>query len=436
MHPTTSDIAALKGLQQWLNYLEQLHPKAIELGLDRVRAVAQRLFACPASAHIIVVGGTNGKGSTCAYLEAMLLAAEYQVGLYTSPHLLRYNERIRINGHEVDDAALVTAFAAIEAVRGDISLSYFEFGTLAALWLFRAANVEVMVLEVGLGGRLDAVNIMDADCAAVTSIDIDHTEYLGNTREAIAHEKAGIFRAGRPAVCGDPNPPAALAHDAHQLGANWRALGQAFYYRTLDNATWEFVGTTYTLQLPMPAMAGDYQLNNAATALAVLDALPELLPVAEFAIKQGLTTARLAGRFQCLPGVPLRILDVAHNPHGAMALAANLRNFTVSGRTLAVFAMLKDKDMVGVVRALLPLIDVWVVASLAGVRGIHAEEIAQILHAQGAHFVTIAATPELAWQTACALATDNDRIVAFGSFHTVAPLLTLHVDMPSTQPSL
>ncbi len=416
-------------LQQWLVYLEQLHPKTIELGLERVRTVAMKLFSMSTTAHIITVGGTNGKGSTCAYLEAILLAAGYRVGLYTSPHLVRYNERVRINGREADDGDLVTAFAAVEAARGDISLSYFEFGTLAAMWLFRAEQLDVIILEVGLGGRLDAVNVFDADCAAVTSIDIDHVEYLGNTRAAIGHEKAGIFRAHRPAVCGDPDPPATLQAYAKQVGANWRALGHAFSYRS-QGAGWDYLGVRHWLQLPLPGMAGDYQMNNAATALAVLDALMEQLPVPESAIRQGLASAYLPGRFQCLPGHPLRILDVAHNPHGAAALAANLRRLPVAGRTLAVFAMLSDKDIAGVAKALLPQIDVWLVASLAGVRGASAETLARQLTDQGVRSVQICTTPEQAWQAACELAADNDRIVAFGSFHTVAPLLQWAVDVP------
>lgn len=407
----------------WLQHLETLHPKSIELGLERVQAVKERLglnLACP----IITVAGTNGKGSTCAMLESVLRAAGYHTALYTSPHLLRYNERVRLDGRDADDAALCRSFAAVEAARGEIGLTYFEFGTLAALWLFNEARPDALILEVGLGGRLDAVNVMDADCAIVTSVDIDHTDYLGDTREAIGHEKAGIFRAGRPALCGDPHPPQSLLEHAAAIGANLQCIGQDFGYDSVEPAQWRYWECNgKRLVVPHPALRGAYQLGNASLVLAALDSLRERLPVTPDEIRRGLLEVSLAGRFQMLPGRPQIILDVAHNPHAATALAANLANLPPTGKTIAVFAMLRDKDITGVIRALQGRIDHWLVAGIDNPRGMSGEQLATVLRECGE--TNLESFPDVAsaFRRACDLAGVDDRIAAFGSFYTVADVL-------------
>ncbi len=413
-------------LSEWLVYLESLHGKTIDMGLERVAVVAARLFTAMPMA-IVTVGGTNGKGSTCAYLEAMLVEAGYRVGLYTSPHLLRYNERIRINRTMVGDAALIAAFAEIEAARGETSLTYFEFGTLAAMRLFEQAAVDVAILEVGLGGRLDAVNVFDTDCAVVTGIDIDHTDYLGTTREQIGREKAGIFRSGRPAICADASPPQSLRSHAQAVGADWRAVGDAYRYEVRSTA-WDFIGEQRYANLPLPAMQGNYQLNNAAAAIAALELLQQRLPVPEQALRLGLQSAIIPGRFQVLPGLPLRIIDVAHNPHGAASLAENLARMPVTGKTYAVFAMLADKDIASVVAAMSKEIDIWLAAGLNESRGASAAQMHAILEASGANRIQLLDSVEQAWNSACEQASENDRICVFGSFYTVAAVLRLIAD--------
>lgn len=415
----------MRDLAAWLAYLEGLHPKLVDLGLERVARVRDQLLP-PLSLPIITVGGTNGKGSTCAYLESILSAAGYRVGLYTSPHLLRYNERIRIAQTEVEDADLCAAFAAIEAARGKVSLSYFEFGTLAAMWLFERANVDIAILEVGLGGRLDAVNIFDTDCAVITSIDIDHTEYLGTTRGQIAWEKAGIFRPGRPAICGDADPPAELQQAALRLGADWRALGEAYRFEH-GLASWHYQGVQSYPNLPLPAMRGEHQLSNAATAMAALESLAADYPVTEQAIHSGLRQAQVPGRFQLLPGKPQRILDVAHNPHGAAALAGVLAQSPVAGNTYAVFGMLADKDIAGVVTAMAEVVDVWLVADLAVPRSATVDTLHTELTKAGISQIVTMDSIEAAWLFACEHALENDRICVFGSFYTVAAVLRLTV---------
>ncbi len=413
-------------LSGWLALLETRNRDAIVLGLERVQAVADRLGMRP-DFPVITVGGTNGKGSVCAYLEAMLGTAGVNVGCYTSPHLLRYNERVRIAGREASDVELCEAFAAVESARGDIPLTYFEQGTLAALWLFRKAPVEAAILEVGLGGRLDAVNIWDPDCAVVTSVDLDHQSYLGDTREAIGFEKAGIFRSARPAICGDPIPPASLLQHAARIGAPLLRLGHEI--RIEDS------GETWTLRvedsvypaLPRPAMAGPHQLANAACAVAALQTLRERLPVTRQALRQGLLLARQPGRFQVVGRQPLRILDVAHNPHAARALAANLAAMQAragqGGRIIAVLAMLADKDAKGVIEPLLPMVQRWHVAGLAGPRGLAGESLAGHLARAGADHQAHRHVGD-AWRAACSEAAATDTICAFGSFYTVAELMT------------
>ncbi|OGS90922.1 MAG: bifunctional folylpolyglutamate synthase/dihydrofolate synthase [Gallionellales bacterium GWA2_60_18] len=406
-------------LAEWLSYLESLHPKTIALGLERVAQVKQRLNLDP-DFPVIVVGGTNGKGSVCALLESILHAAGYKVGCYTSPHLLHYNERVRIGKRQASDAELCASFERIEQARGDIPLTYFEFGTLAAMQCFIGHKVDVAILEVGLGGRLDAVNVFDNDCAVVTSVDIDHTDYLGETREQIAFEKAGIFRSGKVAICADTNVPQAIRDHAQHIGAELWCLAGEFGFKQ-HQGQWDYFGKVGTRNsLPYPALRGAFQLYNASAVLAALDALKDRLPVSMAAVRRGLVEVQLAGRFQVVPGRPQLILDVAHNPHAARSLAQNLAALPPA-KTFAVFAMLKDKDMAGVAQALDPHIDSWLVAGLAMPRGAGAEELAQVLRNTGVRGAVMAFdSVAAALHHACDVAGENDRIAAFGSFHTVA----------------
>ncbi len=410
-----------KTLSEWLALLETRHPKAIDLGLDRAEAVRARLGLQPAC-PIITVAGTNGKGSVCAYLEAMLSAAGYQVGCYTSPHLLRYNERVRIGRQEASDADLANAFNAVEQARGNTSLTYFEQGTLAAVWLFQQQGVEVMVLEVGLGGRLDAVNLWDADCAIVTTIDLDHQDYLGPDRECIGLEKAGVLRAGRPAICGEANPPQSLLKHAAALGVQLIRIGQDIQL-DIGRDHWSCrVGGVDYANLPQPRMPGRHQYNNAAVALAALWALRQRLPVDSEAIGEGLNEARQPGRFQLVGEQPRRLLDVAHNPESARSLAANLRDLPNPGEIHAVFAMLGDKDIAGVVAELSRVIGHWHIAGLNVPRGSDGDALARVLQAAGCSY-TVHADVATAWQSACEAAKPTDTIAAFGSFYTVAQIM-------------
>jgi dihydrofolate synthase/folylpolyglutamate synthase len=410
-------------LAVWLARLERLHPSAIELGLDRVRRVKDELGLAPAF-PLIIVGGTNGKGSTCAYLEAIFGAAGYKTGLYTSPHLLRYNERVRIAGAEASDADLVAAFEIIDAVRGDTSLTYFEFGTLGAMLQLIDAGVDVAILEVGLGGRLDAVNVFDADAAIVTSVDLDHMEYLGDTREKIGFEKAGIYRAGRPAICADPAPPVSLLEHARDIGADLRCVDRDFSVQR-EGDRWSFRGReTRWPALPLPAMAGAYQLRNAAAALAALESVQARLPVSGAAISQGLVSAWLPGRFQTIARAPDVILDVAHNPEAARALAATLRAQPVTGRTLAVVGMLADKDADGVFAALSGQITAWWTCTPESPRARDAAALAIALRRQaGSAPVKVQPDVNTALAEARSAAREGDRILVFGSFYTVAAVL-------------
>ncbi len=419
----TPRFARKMNLHDWLTYLESLHPKTIALGLERVAQVKQRLNLNPGF-PIITVGGTNGKGSVCAMLESMLHAAGYRVGCYTSPHLLHYNERVRINKQQVSDTELCASFEKIEQVRGDTPLTYFEFGTLAAMQCFIGHKVDVAILEVGLGGRLDAVNAFDNDCAVVTNVDIDHTDFLGVTREQIAFEKVGIFRKGRVAICADTDVPQAVVEHAEKIGAQLWRIGREFGFMP-QQGQWNYRSTIGARNaLPHPALRGAFQLNNASAALAALDALKEKLPVSMEAVRRGLVEVRLAGRFQMVPGKPALILDVAHNPHAARSLAQNLASLPHCSHTWAVFAMLGDKDMAGVAAALDPLIDTWLVAGIAAPRGSSADNLAQVLRQRGVRG-TIQTFPDVgeALRYACNAAGENDRIAAFGSFYTVAEVM-------------
>lgn len=405
----------MKTLEQWLAYVEQQHPQEIALGLDRVKAVMERLqirLECP----VVTVGGTNGKGSTCAMLEAIARAAGYRTALYTSPHLLRYNERVRLRGREADDAPLCEAFAAVEAARGTVALTYFEFGTLAALWLFAQEKPEVVVLEVGLGGRLDAVNVVDPDCAVLTSIAIDHVDYLGSTRESIASEKAGIFRPGRPAVVADPDPPAVILESAARV----LLLGRDFGY-VARGSQWSYWGPAGRRSgLAHPALRGARQLRNAAAALCALDSLRMRLPIAMQDVRRGLAEVAIPGRFQVVPGRPEVILDVAHNVEAARALADNLGASRFAPNTIAVCGMLQDKDIPGVLGALAPRITRWHLCSLPGSRGASAEKLFDALRAlDAAAAASQHASPAAALAAALEGAGQDDKIVVFGSFLTV-----------------
>ena len=408
----------MRTLAEWLAFIERQHPKAIALGLERLAEVWRRMRAelgCP----VITVGGTNGKGSCCAMLEAMLRAGGYKTGLYTSPHLERYNERVRVAGVEASDEALCESFAAVEAARADVPLTYFEYGTLAALRLFAREKPEAAVLEVGLGGRLDAVNIIDADCAVLTSVGIDHVDYLGPDRESIGREKAGIFRAGRPAVIADPVPPRTVleAPGVHYL------LGRDFGYAD-ERSQWTYWGPAgKRAGLAHPALRGAMQLRNAAAAMCALDCLREKLPLAMQAVRRGLAEVTLAARFQVLPGRPQVILDVAHNPQAASVLADNLLATGYAPGTIAVCGMLRDKDIAGVLAAFegkhRPLITRWHLATLSVPRGASADELARHVHGELERF----ATPAQAFAAALERAHENDKIVVFGSFLTVGEVL-------------
>ncbi len=428
----------MKTLADWLAHLEGLHPKGqagIELGLERIRQVKAALGQvqhCP----VIVVGGTNGKGSTCAYLENIIDRAGYKVGCYTSPHILAYNERVRLNGVPVDDAALCAAFAKVEAARlaTGVALTYFEFGTLAAWEVFAAAGVEAAVLEVGLGGRLDAVNAYEPDVSIVTTVALDHTDWLGPDRESIGFEKAGIFRAGKPALCADPQPPQRLLDHAATIGADLRLIGRDFGFERpgaeaaenrLQWRWWCRSGDQLIRRsLAYPGLRGPTQLLNAAVALAALEAIADKLPVTMQAIRPGLIETELSGRFQVVPGKPAIVLDVGHNPQAVRVLADNLSNMGFFDRTYAVVGMLSDKDIAGALAPLRDRVDYWYLATLPGPRGTPAETLAGIVRASGlGGEILCHDTPAEAMQAARGRAGESDRILAFGSFYTVAGAL-------------
>ncbi len=427
---SVAPVKALKTLSDWLTHLESLHPRGqagIELGLDRVRVVKDRLAqrqTCP----VITVAGTNGKGSTCAMLERILRSAGYRTGLYTSPHLLQYNERVRIDGQPVADERLCEAFARVESARGTEALTYFEFGTLAAWEVFAAAAVDVVILEVGLGGRLDATNSYDTDCAVVTTIDLDHMDYLGPTREAIGREKAGICRTGRPLVCGDANPPQSLAGTCRLASADFLQIGRDFGFLRQEGQ-WQWWQLWHGADrklggLAFPALRGDYQLHNASCALMALEALRDRLPVAAQDIRRGLAEVEVAGRCQVLPGQPQIVLDVAHNPQAAAALTSSLGGMGFARTTWAVFGMMADKDIEAVVLALKPRVDRWLCCDLPGARAASAEVLREALEKVGAgETATTFASPAAALAFAQENANGDDRILAFGSFLTVADVM-------------
>ncbi|PVZ85557.1 bifunctional tetrahydrofolate synthase/dihydrofolate synthase [Serratia sp. S1B] len=400
-------------LSTWLYYLEHLHSQAIELGLERVRHVAAQLDLLTPAPTVFTVAGTNGKGTTCRTLEAIMIAAGLRVGVYSSPHLVRYTERVRIQGEELNEAEHCRSFAAIEAGRGETSLTYFEFGTLSALQLFKQAKLDVVILEVGLGGRLDATNIVDPDVAVVTSIALDHTDWLGGDRESIGREKAGIFRGGKPAVVGEPDMPHSIQQVAEELGARLYRRGENWVFSEQgDRWQWQGEGTSLT-DLPLP----NVPLANAATALAALHY--STLNIDEQAIFSGLQQATLPGRFQTVQHNPRVILDVAHNPHAASYLAQQLAKLPRNGgKVRAVVGMLSDKDIAGTLACLSEVVDIWYCASLDGPRGASAEQLAQYL-VQPQQFDDV----ETAWRQAMQQADIQDIVIVCGSFHTVAPVM-------------
>ena len=420
-------------LDDWLAHCERLHPVSIDLGLERVKAVAARMglnFECP----VITVAGTNGKGSTCAMLESILLEAGYRAGVYTSPHLVRFEERCRVRGEIVNASELIAHFARVESARAqngeEISLSYFEFTTLAILQLLAAAKLDVVILEVGLGGRLDAVNIVDADCAVITSIDLDHTELLGPDRESIGREKAGIMRPDRPVVVSDPVPPQSVLDHAARLGADVWRLGRDFSF-TGDKLQWGWAasrekgGRRYA-GLAYPALRGANQLVNASGVLAALTALRDRLPVTAQSVRNGLAMVELPGRFQIVPGRPTLVLDVAHNPHSVAALAENLDAMAYFPCTHAVFGAMVDKDLAAMFRRVGPLVDKWYFTDLPTPRAATGAVLLAAWRAVNprAEATAVACeSPAIALQTAVKAADPADRIVVFGSFYTVGGIL-------------
>ena len=413
-------------LDDWLAHCERLHPKTIELTLDRVAGVKARL-GIAFQAPTIVVAGTNGKGSTCAMLESIALAAGYRVGLYSKPHLVHFEERCRVGGKSVDAAALLPHFEAVENARGEVSLTYFEFTLLAIASLFAATPLDLVILEVGLGGRLDAVNAFDGDCVVITSIDVDHVEYLGTDRESIGREKAGIMRAGKPAIVSDPMPPRSVIDEAARIGADLWLAGRDFRHAG-DRQQWNWSGRNTRLSgLGYPALRGANQLLNASGVLAAFEALRERLPISAQAIRTGLATVELPGRFQVVPGEPTIVLDVAHNPHAVAALALNLDQMGFFPRTHAVFGAMRDKDIDAILVRMAPLVDHWHFTDLPAARAASAAEIAERFRALGqksaAATVATHASAGEALAAAMSDADPADRIVVFGSFYTVGGVL-------------
>lgn len=408
-------------LAEWVDYIEAMHPQNIALGLDRISVVKERLaitFLCP----IVLVGGTNGKGSTCMMLETIWRTAGYRVGQYTSPHIHRFNERIRIDGQMVDDEVLIRAFEEVEAMRGGVPLTFFEFTTLVAMKIFVDAGLDVVVFEVGLGGRFDAVNLLDADVAIVTNVAIDHVAFLGDTREKIGFEKAGIYRQGKTALYGELDPPQSLLEYAAAIGTDLKRYGQD-YAGEIDGETWHYRGPDGSTlwELPRPALYGDCQIANAATALTAVHALRDRLPVYIEAIFEALPRVCLPGRFEVIGQEPLVIVDVAHNPHAAQTLADNLRASPCKGRTLAVYGAMADKDIDGVVKILKDQIDDWYITNLPLPRAASVEVLLAKLLAVGVprERITVCGEAEKALAHARKNASNNDRIIAFGSFWVV-----------------
>jgi dihydrofolate synthase / folylpolyglutamate synthase len=416
----------VSSLEQWLAYQTQVHPQSIDLGLDRLRLVLERLNWRQPKVPVVTIAGTNGKGSVSGYCAAILAAAGYRVGTFTSPHLRDYRERIRIHDRLVSAAELVSVFERIEAARGEVGLTFFEFNTVAALLLFDAAQLDAWVLEIGMGGRLDAVNVVDPDVTVIVSIGFDHQEYLGATIEAIAGEKAGIFRQGRAAVLGSREMPGIVEERARAIGAPLKRLGNEYSY-TREGAAWHYRGSRWNLPLPAPALLGDMQYANAATAIAALEEIDARLSIPGAAVAQGLRQVRLAARFQVIapsrPLAPTWILDVAHNPAAARVLARNLRDLPSDGQTLAVCGILADKDAAGVVAELKDCVHAWWCVTTDGDRSRSGSSLAQTVKQAVAAPVEAADSASAGCAAALARAQPQDRIVVFGSFHVVGPAM-------------
>jgi len=417
--------APARTLAEWERYIERQHPRTIELGLDRVCEVAGRMGLAALPFAAVSVAGTNGKGSCVGMLEAALAAAGYRTGAYTSPHLVRYNERVRVDCEPASDALLCEAFAHVDAARGAVPLTYFEFGTLAAVEAFRMRGVEIAVLEVGMGGRLDAVNAWDTECALVTSIGLDHCHWLGPDREAIGREKAGIFRAGRPAICADPDPPASVLDAARAAGAPLLLIGRDFRAEAQAGG-WRYLGPGDTVRsgLPRPAMRARVQLLNAAAVVTVLECLRDRFPVSAAHLRAGMA-AVVPGRFQTLPGLPVRVIDVAHNAEAAGELASSLGTQGVRGHTRAVFGALADKPVEAMVRALAPQVAHWHLCTLAVDRGLDADSLQARVVAAGVDPGALSRHPDpvAAYREALAHTRENDRVLVFGSFHTAGDIM-------------
>jgi len=408
-HPHSSS-----SLEEWLVYLEQLHGQAIELGLDRIRHVATELNLLKPAPFVFTVGGTNGKGTTCRTLEVLLMAAGYRVGVYSSPHFIRYAERVRINGQELSDQQHISSFDSLNQGRGETSLTFFEFSTLSALQLFKQSDLDVVILEVGLGGRLDATNIVDADVAVLTSIALDHTDWLGPDRESIGREKAGIFRQGKPAVVGEPDMPFTISKVAQDKGAILLARGKEWSY-SASSHSWQFQDIQGKLtELPLPQIP----LANAATALAALRVSG--LTLSEAVLRESIATATLPGRFQIVQHSPLVILDVAHNPHAARYLVEKIEQLAPKGKVHGVLGMLHDKDIEGTISILSEAVNQWYCASLDGPRGASAQRLQQSLPEAECYDRV-----EQAWQAALSQADADDVVLVCGSFHTVAAVMAL-----------
>jgi dihydrofolate synthase/folylpolyglutamate synthase len=412
-------------LTDWLGYIESIHPSTIDLTLERIKIVIERLNL-DISFPILTVGGTNGKGSTCSILESIYREAGYKVACYTSPHFLNFNERIKIQTLAVSDEVICEAFSRIESAREDVTLTYFEYGTIAAMIIFSEAHVDVAILEVGLGGRLDAVNVFDADCAIVTTVDLDHMDYLGHTREAIGFEKAGIYRTEKTSICGDFDPPQSLIKHAELIHADLKIIGKDFGYEAHHDSFDFLIDSTFVMNLPLPKLQGDFQLANATNALMAVKAMEDKLPLTEISIQKGITLTLLPGRFQEVKKMPSLILDVAHNPQAARSLSHNLKTHVVPGKTIAVFSILKDKDIFGVINELNLDIDDWFIAEIQNERAASIETISNTIQKinPSAHIEAFKNIQE-AYQFASKEVTRNDRIIVFGSFFTVADIMKI-----------
>ncbi len=418
----------LTTLAQWLHWLETAHGGKIDLGLERVGEVYKRLQLAPVAPMVISVAGTNGKGSTVAMLDAICRQAGYRTGCFTSPHLLRYNERFSLQGQPASDEAVVAALNAVQKARGDVSLSYFEFTTLAALWLFKKTQVEVAILEVGLGGRLDSVNVVDADCAVVTTVDIDHTQWLGHDREAVGREKAGIFRPFTPAICGDLNSPLSVRRVACQKRARLFKRNVDFTvqrHEAGERHVFDWLGWSRNLRaLPMPALAGDWQVDNAATAIAALESVADKLTISPEDYAAGLRAVKLAGRLQLLQSAPEVLVDVAHNAQSANALAQWLQQNPVAGRTVALFGVLADKQAAEWLPQFRFLVDSWVATEPVSGRAVSVNECQALIESATGTTVKLAqADPWQAYQQAIGELQENDRLLIFGSFFVLDPIL-------------